>query len=317
MEFPSTLFTCKGFPISHIIFGPITSRRFGQSLGIDLSPSSKQCNFDCLYCELKGAKTVDKAKDAPLVKEVLDALGEALLKHQNIDVITLTANGEPTLYPELDALVDGILKIKKETKLLILSNGSTIMDISIQNILSKLDIVKLSLDCVSPKCFKKLDRAHKGIEISQIIEGMKSFRKRYFGELVIEILVVEGLNDTEEEFKSLSAVLQEIKPDRIDVGTIDRPPAYEVKGVSIECLVELASLLEGLHVNIAYKKNYIPQKRHFSEEEILELLKRRPQSFEDIALCFDEQSLENLNRLVEEKRLHVKNIAGVGFYKVV
>ena len=252
-----------------------------------------------------------------MVKEVLNALSEALLKHQNLDVITLTANGEPTLYPDLDVLVDGIVKIKKETKLLILSNGSTIMDLSIQNILSKLDIVKLSLDCVSPQCFKKLDRAHKGIEISQIIEGMKSFRTRYFGELVIEILVVEGLNDTEEEFQALSAVLHDIKPDRIDVSTIDRPPAYAVKGVSIERLVALSSLLESLHVNIAYKKNYIPQKRHFSREEILELLKRRPQSFEDIALCFDDQSLENLHHLVEEKRLHVKNIAGVSFYKVL
>ncbi|WP_333803194.1 radical SAM protein [Sulfurospirillum sp.] len=303
--------------MSNIIFGPITSRRFGQSLGIDLSPSSKQCNFDCLYCELKGAKTVDKASDVPSVTAVLNALNEALLKHHNLDVITLTANGEPTLYPELDTLVDGIIKIKKETKLLILSNGSTIVDTSIQNILSKLDIVKLSLDCVSPKCFKKLDRAHKGIEINQIIEGMKAFRKRYLGELVVEILVVDGLNDTLDEFKALNAVLHEIKPDRIDVGTIDRPPAYEVKGVSIERLLELASLLEGLHVNIAYKKNYIPQKRHFNEEEILELLKRRPQSFEDIALCFDEQSLENLNSLVEEKCLYVKNIAGVDFYKVV
>lgn len=255
--------------------------------------------------------------DAPRVQEVLDALGEALVKHQNIDVITLTANGEPTLYPELGMLVEGILKIKKEHKLLILSNGATIKDPSIQEILSKLDIVKLSLDCVSSKCFKKLDRAHKGIEIAEIIEGMKRFRTLYKGELVIEILVVEGLNDTEEEFKALNTVLHEIKPDRIDVGTIDRPPAYEVKGVSIERLVELTHLLVGLHVNIAYKKNYIPQKRTFSEEEILELLKRRPQSFEDIALCFDEQSLESLQHLIVEKRLHVKNIAGVDFYKVV
>ena len=254
--------------------------------------------------------------DAPSVKEVLEALGKALLKHENLDVITLTANGEPTLYPDLDALVEGILKIKKETKLLILSNGSTIDSPSIQKTLAKLDIVKLSLDCVSSKCFKKLDRAHKGIEISEIIEGMKSFRSHYLGELVLEILVVEGLNDTEEEFLALNKILHEISPDRIDVGTIDRPPAYEVRGVSIERLVELARLLEGLHVNIAYKKSYIPQKRHFNEEEIVELLKRRPQSFEDIALCFDPQSLENLNYLVEKKYLYVKSIAGVNFYKV-
>ncbi|MFB1007579.1 MAG: radical SAM protein [Sulfurospirillum sp.] len=303
--------------MSNIIFGPITSRRFGQSLGIDLSPNSKQCNFDCLYCELKGAKTVNSASNTPSVQEVLNALNEALYKHHNLDVITLTANGEPTLYPKLDTLVDEILKIKKETKLLILSNGSTIADPLIQNTLSKLDIVKLSLDCVSPKCFKKLDRAHKGIEISQIVEGMKSFRERYAGELVIEILVVESLNDTEEEFQALNAVLYAISPDRIDVGTIDRPPAYEVKGVSIERLIELSNILQNLPVSIAYKKNYIPQKRYFSEEEIYELLARRPQSFEDIALCFDEKSLENLTHLVEAKRLYVKNIAGVNFYKVV
>ena len=300
--------------MSNIIFGPITSRRFGQSLGIDLSPSSKQCNFDCLYCELKGAKTVNKATNTPTVKEVIAALEMALPTQKNLDVITLTANGEPTLYPDLDTLVDGILKIQNRPKLLILSNGSTINDETIRATLSKIDIVKLSLDCVSPKCFKKIDRAHSGIEISQIVEGMKKFRKLYTGELVIEILVVEGLNDTEEEFKALHKALQEIKPDRIDVGTIDRPPAYDVKGVSIERLIELSNLLEGLHVNIAYKKNYIPQKRHFSQEEILELLDRRPQSFEDIALCFDEQSLESLNHLVTEKRLYIKNIAGVDFY---
>jgi len=302
--------------MSSLIFGPITSRRFGQSLGIDLSPENKQCNFDCLYCELKGAKTVQKVSQAPLIEEIIDELKEALLKYENIDVITITANGEPTLYPDLAHLVDEILKIKKEHKLLILSNGSTIDQPEIQSILSKLDIVKLSLDCVNPKCFKKLDRAHKGINIANIIEGMKEFRAHYRGELVIEILVVEGLNDSEVEFQALNAVLQGIKPDRIDVGTIDRPPAYAVKGVSIERLIELSHFLENLHVTIAYKKNYIPTKRHFCKEEIVALLKRRPQSFEDIALCFDEESLKNLNALVDKNVLHVKSIAGVNFYKV-
>ena len=303
--------------MSSLIFGPITSRRFGQSLGIDLSPDRKQCNFDCLYCELKGAKTVDTATNSPSVQEIMDALKIALQKNHTIDVITLTANGEPTLYPYLDELIDAIIPIKKEHKLLILSNGSTIDKPAIQTMLSKLDIVKLSLDCVHPKCFKKLDRPHKGIHIETIIEGMKAFRKIYHGKLVIEILVVQGLNDTQEAFEALHKVLQEIQPNRIDVGTIDRPPAYDVKGVSMERLIELAGLLKDLHVTIAYKKNYIAEKRHFSPEEIIALLKRRPQSFEDIALCFDEQSLQNLQDLVAQNVLHVKNIAGVNFYKVV
>jgi len=268
-----------------------------------------------LYCELKGAKTVDKAVDTPSVKEIVDALQIALLKHQNLDVITLTANGEPTLFSALDALVDAILKLPNRPKLLILSNGSTIDDAAIQKTLSKIDIVKLSLDCVSPQCFKRLDRAHKGIGIDAIVEGMKAFRKRYNHELVIEILVVEGLNDTFEEFSLLNNVLQEIKPDRIDVGTIDRPPAYDVKGVSIDKLIELSHLLENLPVSIAYKKNYIPQKRSFSEDDILDLVKRRPQNLEDVQLCFDDKSLKNLKKLVELNRLYVKKIAGIYFYK--
>lgn len=302
--------------MNRIIFGPITSRRFGQSLGVDLSPHTKQCNFDCLYCELKGAKTVERVQNAPSVDTVMREIESALQEHRNVDVITLTANGEPTLYPELDALVDAIRTIPNRPKLLILSNGSTIMNPSIQKTLAKIDIVKLSLDCASEKCFKRLDRAHQGIKIEAIIEGMKAFRKCYSGELVLEILVVATLNDTEEEFTRLNRVLQEIQPDRIDIGTIDRPPAYDVKGVSIERLIELSAVLKNLHVTIAYKKNYIPEKRRFSEEEIVELLKRRPQSFEDIRLCFDEESLKHLENLLRLKRLYVKKIAGVDFYKV-
>ena len=75
-----------------IIFGPIPSRRFGISLGVDLSPSKKQCNFDCLYCELEGAKTVDKMDTNPSITEIINAIKESFDKHPKIDVITLTAN---------------------------------------------------------------------------------------------------------------------------------------------------------------------------------------------------------------------------------
>lgn len=267
-----------------------------------------------MYCELKGAKVVDKAIHFPEVETVLEELSKALTQYKEIDVITLTANGEPTLYPKLDALVDGIMAMKKEHTLLILSNGSTIADTSMQKTLSKIDIVKLSLDCVSPECFKKLDRAHKSIDVHKMVEGMKAFRQRYHGELVIEILVVEGLNDTDETFKALNRELQHIKPNRIDVGTIDRPPAYAVKGVSVERLKELCMHLEGLHVNLAYGKHYTAAKRRFTPEEIVAMLRRRPQSFEDVQSCFDEQSMGNLEALIAQHVLHVKKIAGVSFY---
>jgi wyosine [tRNA(Phe)-imidazoG37] synthetase (radical SAM superfamily) len=144
-----------------LTFGPIPSRRFGISLGIDLSPSTKQCNFDCLYCELEPAKTTDKMDIYPNVSDVIDAVSDAFSKHEKIDVLTITANGEPTLYPYLDELIDRLECIKGDAKTLILSNGGSIYKKHIQETLSKLDTVKLSLDCVSKECFKKLDRNNK------------------------------------------------------------------------------------------------------------------------------------------------------------
>ena len=118
----------KNSIVNNIIFGPIPSRRFGMSLGIDLSPNVKQCNFDCLYCELSYAKTMSKQTDIISVKDIVTALKKSLAKHDNIDVITFTANGEPSLYPHLSELIDEIDKFKGSTKTLILSNGANIYE---------------------------------------------------------------------------------------------------------------------------------------------------------------------------------------------
>lgn len=301
--------------MSKIVFGPITSRRFGQSLGIDLSPDVKQCNFDCVYCELKGAKPVNLIQNPPSVSEIVEEVKEALLKYQDIDVVTLTANGEPTLYPYMKELIRELNTIKKDSKLLILSNGANTTSQEIQEVLLDIDIVKLSLDCATQKCFKKIDRPLAGISVSNIIEAIKCFRKIYKKELVIEILVVKGINDKEEEFESLKLVLDEIHPDRIDVSTIDRPPAYDVKGVSIERLKELADILTSLPVSIAYKKDYSEIKRDFDKNEILNLLDKRPQSFDDVKISFSPNSIEVLESMITENLVHVRSVAGVSFYK--
>ena len=140
------------------IFGPILSRRFGKSLGIDLSPDKKRCNYDCIYCELQKSKTVDSYDTPPTLDEIVSDIKRAIIEYPDIDVITITANGEPTLYPYLSQLIDEIDRIKGDKKTVILSNGSTIYKKEVQDSLKKLDIVKLSLDCATPVCFKRIDR---------------------------------------------------------------------------------------------------------------------------------------------------------------
>ena len=298
------------------IFGPVASRRFGLSLGIDLSPDSKSCNFDCLYCELEPAKTVDRIANPPSVDEVVDEVEKALIEYPDVDVITITANGEPTLYPRLGELVDRLNALKGEKKLLILSNASTISDTGVQDTLKKIDIVKLSLDCATPHCFKKIDRPHRSVDIAKIVEGMEAFRKRYDKRLIIEILVVAGINDTPEEMEAIREVLDRVRPDRVDLGTIDRPPAYRVEGVSTEKLEALRHHLGNHNISIMHKER--PKQRvDFTKEEILSTLARRPQSLSDVEYLFSPLAKKRLEALVEEGRAETENIAGVTFYRPV
>ena len=251
------------------------------SLGIDLSPNAKQCNFDCLYCELSYAKTLSKQIDIISVENIVTELQKSLKNHSNIDVITFTANGEPSLYPYLSELIDEIDKIKGDTKTLILSNGANIYEKDIQKTLSKIDIVKLSLDCVSDKCFKKLDRVDDSVDCSKIVSGMIEFRKLYDKELITETLFVKDLNDNDSEIELIYESLQQIKPNRVDIGTIDRPPAYDVQPISFKKLEYIANKFKNLPVNITYK-NRPKSIQSFSEDEILNLLKMRPLTKEEL-----------------------------------
>ncbi len=300
---------------STLIFGPINSRRFGMSLGIDLSPKQKSCNFDCVYCELKGAKPVEEIENPPSVNEIIGALKEALKAHQNIDVITLTANGEPTLYPHLKELIAKVNELKGRAKTLILSNGSGARDQKICEALQGLDIVKFSLDSAVQSTFKKIDRNKSGIEVNELIKAMAKFRKEFKGELVLEILVVAGFNDKEEEFTALNEAINEIAPHRVDVGTIDRPPAYNVKGVDASRLEELASKIKGVPVTIA-RAHKIEQKYEFSKSEILAMLERRPQTTANVEENFSEHSKQILNSLLQAGVVYQTDVAGVKFYKL-
>jgi len=297
-----------------ITFGPVPSRRFGMSLGIDLSPSIKQCNFDCLYCELDPAKTVSKQTKIIDIKTIVDEVSTALKKYKNLDVLTFTANGEPTLYPYLDQLIDEIDKIKGDVKTLILSNGANIYEKKIQQTLLKIDIVKLSLDCISDKCFKKLDRIDSSIDSSKIVEGMINFRKLHKKQLITETLFVKTLNDSKNEYMSIYNALKKIKPNRVDIGTIDRPPAYDVKPVDYETLLNIANSFEGLPVTIAHRDK-ASKKNSYDESQILRLLQRRPLTNDDIDNIFDENSKNLLNHMVKNGKIEIVNNNNVKFFK--
>jgi wyosine [tRNA(Phe)-imidazoG37] synthetase (radical SAM superfamily) len=300
----------------NVIFGPVASRRFGKSLGIDLSPARKQCNFDCVYCELDPAPTVERAAEVPPVEEILDAVRRGLAEYPDIDVLTVTANGEPTLYPYLEELVEGLDAIRGSVRSLILSNASTIHRPEIRRTLARFDTVKLSLDCATPRCFRRIDRPHPSVDLEAIKEGMLTFRREYAGALIVEILVVRGINDKAAEIAALDDYLLRLPPARIDLGTIDRPPAYAVRPVDYTTLRELSLRFDpSLSLHITSRKELgTLTPSSYDEEEILRTLRKRPLTPEDVKLLFDEGSHQRLETLRKEVRIGTRENHGVKFY---
>ncbi len=294
------------------IFGPINSRRFGTSLGIDLSPALKQCNFDCLYCELAPTPTMAAQINTVTVELIISQLKEHL--DESIDVITLTANGEPTLYSHLDKLIDEIDKLKGTTQTLILTNSATLTNKKTFNTLLKLDQVKLSLDAISEDVFKKIDRPHSSIEIKDIVKKVQDFSKVYAGKLFIEILFVHTLNDSKSEIKKLNKALLKIDAQRIDLGTIDRPPAYPVVGISYKELHEVSLLFDSsLPIHIASRTHAEPNNAEYLEDDILNTLDKRPLTMDDINLLFDTASIVRLKKLINEEKILKKQVGSLEF----
>lgn len=305
----------------NITFGPIISRRFGISLGVDLSPYKKQCNFDCVYCELLPPKVPDKKvmenfEEILSLNELLENVKNALQKHKNIDVLTITANGEPTLYPYLEDFITLIKPyIPHNVKTLILSNGTLFGDKKIQNALLKFDIVKFSLDSLNPKNFKKVDRPHKNLNLETIKKGIKSFADIKTNTLICEILFIKNLNDKKEDILDLVSFLREINIDRIDLSTIDRPPAYNVKALNCDELHEIAKLFEGLFVSLPHRT----QTRnlnllHLNKNEVLDLFKHRPIDTKEVYNILDSDSIKIVESLLKEKIIKIKNMGLIDFY---
>jgi wyosine [tRNA(Phe)-imidazoG37] synthetase (radical SAM superfamily) len=226
------------------IVGPIISRRLGVSLGIDPIPS-KTCSFDCLYCEVKKTnnKTIER-KEYVNADEILFELKD-YLKNSNkkLDYITFSGSGEPTLNSKIGYIINEIKKIT-DTPVAVITNSSIIDRKEVRDDLLNADLIVPSLDAVTESVFKKIDLPHHSIKIENIIEGLISLRKEYKGQIWLEILVLKGYNDTEDEIKKLAEVIKKIKPNKIQLNSLDRAPAYGVaKKVDSETLENLKLIL--------------------------------------------------------------------------
>jgi len=209
------------------IYGPVKSRRLGNSLGISVVPY-KVCSFDCVYCQLKETtkKTKQRKNYAP-VSEILEELKNFFLnkpKDLKIDCITFSGSGEPTLHSSIGKLIRAAKEFTRLPVVLI-TNSSTMIDPKVSNDIKDVDLLVPSLDAVTQDVFEKIDLPLKGLHIKDVIEALIKFRLTFKGKMWLEVMLVRGLNDSPEYLKKIKKVADMIKPDRVQLTAPIRPPA--------------------------------------------------------------------------------------------
>jgi len=293
------------------IFGPVNSRRLGLSLGIDLVPGF--CTFNCVYCEINRQKirTCRRREYIP-TDDIITELDQRLTDEgeAEVDIYTITASGEPTLHNGIGRIIRHI-KGHSSRPVAVLTNGSLLHLPEVRQELMAADIIIPSLDAVRPAGFQALNRPAAGLGIDIIIEGIKIFKEEYPGELWLEILLCQGINDSEDDIKALERAVDSIGPDKIQLNTVDRPPLEtsarplsrpRLKQIAAELPGDVEIIARGQDSGPAAHKTVRPNDPH----EIIELLKRRPCTSEDICLTLNYEEtwvLTTLERLAEAEQI--------------
>ena len=235
------------FLFDQIIFGPIKSRRLGLSLGVNLLPTdSKVCTFDCIYCECGWTpqKRAQKAILPPrtLVKQKMqEKLTDMLANNELPDVITFAGNGEPTLHPDFEGIIDDTIELRNRltpnAKIAVLSNATMLHKPSVVRALLKVEDNIQKLDSAFEETIRKIDCPASNYSLKDVVKNLKSFK----GKVIIQTLFVKGIfkdqiidNTTDEEVTEWLKLIQEIKPSQVMIYTIDRDtPATGLEKVKL------------------------------------------------------------------------------------
>jgi len=265
------------------IFGPVPSRRLGLSLGVDLIPH-KTCTFDCLYCEVGRTtnRTITGRPFAP-VDEILRQL-EKRLGECSPDVITLAGSGEPTLHSEIHRIILGVRALT-DTEIVILTNGSLFWDKAVRKRVLGADLIMPTLSTAVSRTFQTIHRPHPDLSLDRIVDGLKNLRAEFAGLIYLEVILLAGFNDTEEEMRALKPLIEEIRPEKIQLNTVVRPPADKsAKALDSERLQEIKLFLgESAEIVVDMGAAQGALERYGKGEEMLEMARRRPLRMKDMA----------------------------------
>jgi wyosine [tRNA(Phe)-imidazoG37] synthetase (radical SAM superfamily) len=308
--------------MSRVIYGPVPSRRLGISLGVDIIPY-KTCSYDCIYCQLgKTTNQTLERKSYVKVSTWVDELKETIDLNSDIDYITFSGSGEPTLNRDIGQMIENVKELT-QIPVAVLTNGSLLWDGKVRGDLSSADLVVPSLDAVSEAIFQRVNRSMKSLKIEKVMEGIKIFCEQFTGKIYLEIMLVKNINDSEEEIKKINRFVKNLRIDEIQLNTVIRPPDdASARPLNQEELNKVKGLFDPkLKVEAIANFNRETSKAYQKDlkQAVIELLKRRPAKKEEMAVSLGVHLNEIVKyiQILEEnkiiKRSPTKDKCGVYF----
>ncbi|HNW90170.1 MAG TPA: radical SAM protein [Bacteroidales bacterium] len=249
-----------GALFNSIVFGPVKSRRLGVSLGLNIVPPHiKFCSFNCIYCECGWTEASD-VENALFYSpgEIREALENRLisLNEEGVipDAITFAGNGEPTIHPQFDKIVDDTLALRNkyfsQAKVVVLSNSTMLSDEKVLNALMKTHNI-MKLDAGTEATFRLMNKPRIKISLNEIIEGLKKFN----GKLTLQTMFLRGTigdkmidNTAGDELQTLLKHIVSIHPKEVMIYSLDRrPPMAQLEKISKEELEKIAEKITQLN----------------------------------------------------------------------
>jgi wyosine [tRNA(Phe)-imidazoG37] synthetase (radical SAM superfamily) len=227
------------------LFGPVVSRRLGLSLGVDVVPY-KYCSLNCVYCEVsKTTHLTVKRKSFYDIEEITSELADFLKDNPQLDYITFSGAGEPTLNADLGDIISYIKTHYPQYKLALITNSTLLTDADLRKEILSCELVMPSLDAVSAECFEKVNRPYDKLTPQDLIDGLIALRQEYSGQIWLEVFIVPGINDYLEELELIRDAIVKINPDRVQINSLDRPGAEEwVEPAIYLVLEEIRAILQ-------------------------------------------------------------------------
>lgn len=285
---------------------------------MDLVPF-KTCSHDCVYCQL-GRTTSNTAsrENFALAEVVIEQIKAALAKNDRPDSITLAGSGEPTLHAQVGEVIAAVKELT-DVPVTILTNGSLFWLPEVRQACVLADRVVPSLDAGTEAGFQRINRPAAGLTLDRHVDGLEAFRNEYAGQYWLEIMIVGGMNDTEDELDPMVAHVERIRPDQVHLNTVIRPPAdADARAVSPERLDAIARRFgDRAQVIADFTSRHLTAGELKRSDDIVEMVERRPCTVDDVAAGLNahrNEVIKHVEKLLAEGRIRSVAQGGRTYY---